>query len=280
VAFRIAPRLNAPGRLGAPDLAVQLLLAPTLDAAHALAAELEQRQLERRAIQDQMIEEALAEVERERYRERPALVIGREGWNHGIVGIVAGRLAGELGKPVIVIGFENGIGRGSVRGPRGSRLHDAVSACAPVLRRFGGHQAAAGLELAIEQLTELRARFEAACAGQLPVAVVDDQPRVRLAPGDSLARVMSELGELEPCGESNPLPALALLGRVVSAREVTGGHLKLELALDSGERLSAFGIGMGARAAELTGDIAVSGKLRPDRYRGGGALELKLDKIW
>jgi single-stranded-DNA-specific exonuclease len=280
VAFRIAPRLNAPGRLGAPDLAVQLLLATNLDTAHALAAELEQRQLERRAVQERMLEEALAEVEREGYRDRPALVIGREGWNHGIVGIVAGRLAGELGKPVVVVGFEQGIGRGSVRGPRGARLHDAVSACAPLLRRFGGHQAAAGLEVALEQLQPLRAAFEAACAAQPPIEVADDVPRVRLAAGDALTKVLLDLAELEPCGESNPAPSLSLVGRVVSAREVSGGHLKLELALDSGERLSAFGVGMGARAESLVGEIAVSGKLRPDRYRGGNAIELKLDKIW
>lgn len=280
IAFRIAPRLNAPGRLGSPDLAVQLLLAPNLDSAHALAAELEQRQLERRAVQERMLEEALAEVEREGYRHRPALVIGREGWNHGIVGIVAGRLSSDLGKPVVVVGFEQGIGRGSVRGPKGSRLHDAVSACASLLRRFGGHQAAAGLELEIGNLAALRTAFESACAAQPPVEVADDIPRVRLAPGDALSRVLADLTELEPCGENNPAPSLALVGRVVSAREVTGGHLKLELALDSGERLSAFGINMGSRAETLVGDVAVSGKLRPDRYRGGSAIELKLDKIW
>ena len=280
IAFRIAPRLNAPGRLGAPDLAVALLLAKTADAAQGIAAEIEQRQLERRAVQDRMLEEAMAEVERDGYRQRPALVIGREGWNHGIVGIVAGRLASELGKPVVVIGFDAGVGRGSVRGPKGSRLHDAVSACAPLLRRFGGHQAAAGLEVAIEQLAALREAFEAACAALPPSQAVDDAPCVRLAPGDSLSKVLADLTGLEPCGESNPAPALALVGRVVSAREVTGGHLKLELSLDNGERLGAFGIGMGARAATLTGEVAVSGKLRPDRYRGGNALELKLEKIW
>ena len=280
VAFRIAPRLNAPGRLGAPDLAVQLLLAKDLDTAHSLAAEIEQRQLERRAVQDRMLEEALAEVEREQYRGRPAVVIGREGWNHGIVGIVAGRLAADLKRPVVVIGFENGIGRGSVRGPKGSQLHDALSACAPLLRRFGGHQAAAGLEVAFEQLDALRAAFEAACAAQPLVQGEGDQPCVRFAPGDNLSRVLSDLAQLEPCGESNPAPALALTGRVVSAREVTGGHLKLELSLDGGERLSAFGIGMGFRAEGLKGDVAVSGRLRPDRYRGGSAIELKLDKIW
>ena len=280
VAFRIAPRLNAPGRLGAPDLAVQLLLAPTLDAAHALAAELEQRQVERRTVQERMLDEALAEVEREGYRSRPAIVLGREGWNHGIVGIVAGRLASELGRPVVVIGFEGGVGRGSVRGPSGSRLHDAVSACSSLLRRFGGHQAAAGLEVEIERLASLREAFEAACAAQPALALVDDEPRVRLAPGDALARVLADLCDLEPCGERNPAPSLAIVGRVVSAREVTGGHLKLELEVDGGQRLSAFGIAMGARAAALSGQIAVSGKLRPDRYRGGGAIELKLDKIW
>ncbi len=280
VAFRIAPRLNAPGRLGAPDLSVQLLLSTTLDAAHGIAAEIEQKQLERRAIQERMLEEALAEVDREGYRERSAVVIGREGWNHGIVGIVAGRLASELGKPVVVIGFDAGVGRGSVRGPKGSRLHDAVSACAPLLRRFGGHQAAAGLEVGFEQLDALRAAFEAACAAQPRVEATDDAPRVRLAPGDALTKVLSDLSDLEPCGESNLAPGLALVGRVVSAREVSGGHLKLELALDSGERLSGFGIGMGARATSLSGDIAVAGKLRPDRYRGGSAIELKLDKIW
>jgi single-stranded-DNA-specific exonuclease len=180
----------------------------------------------------------------------------------------------------VVIGFDAGVGRGSVRGPKGARLHDAVSACAPLLRRFGGHQAAAGLEVAFEQLGALREAFEAACAAHSPSVAVVDAPSVRLAPGDSLSKVLSDLSELEPCGESNPAPALALVGRVVAAREVSGGHLKLELSLSSGERLGAFGIGMGARAASLTGEVAVSGKLRPDRYRGGNAIELKLDKIW
>jgi single-stranded-DNA-specific exonuclease len=281
VAFRIAPRLNAPGRLGSPDLAVELLLSPTLDAARALGAELEQRQIERRAIQDRMLEEALAEVEREQYRARPAIVLGREGWNHGIVGIVAGRLVGELGKPVVVIGFEHGVGRGSVRGPKGARLHDAVSACSALLRRFGGHQAAAGLELELTRLADFRQAFEAACAAQVGAPEpAEDGPRVRLHAGDALSKVLVDLNELEPCGESNPAPVLCLSGRVIAAREVTGGHLKLELELPSGERLSAFGISMGARAQELTGEVAVAGKLRPDRYRGGSAIELRLDKIW
>jgi single-stranded-DNA-specific exonuclease len=280
VAFRLAPRLNAPGRLGAPDLAVELLLSRNMELAAALAAELEQRQLERREAQDRILQEALVEIELGRYAEQPAIVLGREGWNHGIVGIVAGRLASQFGRPVVVVGFERGIGRGSVRGPRGARLYDALGSCSALLRRFGGHQAAAGLELELSSLPALRERFAAACAAHPPPPPVPENvPCVRLAPGDTLSRVFLDLCQLEPCGEINPAPELAIRGELINAREVTGGHLKLELVLESGERLSAFGPGMGADGAHLAGPTWAWGKLRPDRYRGGGALELKLSKV-
>jgi single-stranded-DNA-specific exonuclease len=281
IAFRIAPRLNAPGRLGSPDIAVKLLLSKSADEAQALAAEIEHCSTERRLQQDRMIEEALAEIEREGWAERPAIVVGREGWNHGIVGIVAGRLADQFKRPVIAVGFTDGHGRASVRGPAGSRLFDALSAAKDVLIRFGGHQAAAGAELMLPQLDELRVRFEAACAAQLPQtnAPSDDFEFAWLAAGDQPGRVLQDLYLLEPCGAGNESPRLAFEATVLSARQVNGGHLKLELELEGGTRIGAFGIAMGERASSLTGKVAVLGKLRPDRYRGGSAIELKLEKI-
>ncbi|HEX3777203.1 MAG TPA: single-stranded-DNA-specific exonuclease RecJ [Polyangiaceae bacterium] len=282
IAFRIAPRLNAPGRLGAPDIAVKLLLAKTLDEAQGFAAEIEQCSSERRLLQEQMIEQALAEIEREGYADRPAIVVGREGWNHGIVGIVAGRLADKFEKPVIAVGFTDGHGRASVRGPAGSRLFDALAESKDVLVRFGGHQAAAGCELMLPQLDALRARFEAACAARPPQPKKSANEAAELtwlAPGDQPARVLEDLYLLEPCGPGNESPALAFEACVLSARQVQGGHLKLELELDGGVRLGAFGVGMGEQAQGLTGRVAVCGKLRPDRYRGGNAIELKLEKI-
>ncbi|MEP7049798.1 MAG: single-stranded-DNA-specific exonuclease RecJ [Pseudomonadota bacterium] len=283
IAFRIAPRLNAPGRLGSPDIAVQLLMAKTLAEAQALAAEIEQRSSERKLIQERMIEEALAEIASEGWAERPAIVIGREGWNHGIVGIVAGRLADRFQRPVVAIGFNEGHGRASVRGPAGSRLFDALKECKNVLVRFGGHQAAAGAEVLLPRLAELRAGFEAACAAQ-PATQNNSHEKSALelswlASGDEPARVLNDLYLLEPCGAGNEAPSLALEARVLSARQVNGGHLKLELELPGGTRLGAFGIAMGERASALSGKIAVLGKLRPDRYRGGSAIELKLEKI-
>jgi single-stranded-DNA-specific exonuclease len=278
VAFRIAPRLNAPGRLGSAALTLELLLERNETRADALAGDMEQKNAERRVLQDRMVVEALAEVRASAWDDAPAIVIGREGWLHGVVGIVAGRLADELKRPVIVVGFEDGVGRGSVRGPRGSRLYDALKAVSSVLVRFGGHQAAAGLEVTLPRLAELREGFAAAVASLPCTPQAAAAPGVTLAPGDSLARVLGDFALLEPCGEGNPSPELTLRGKVLMAREVKGGHLKLELSLASGERVSAFGPGMGERAG-LAGEATITGRLVRDRYRGGDAAEIRLGRI-
>jgi single-stranded-DNA-specific exonuclease len=282
VAFRIAPRINAPGRLGRPDAALTLLLAGSAEAARAAGAELERSSVERRAIQERMLSEAIEEIEREGWTDRPAIVVGREGWNHGIVGIVAGRLATRYGRPTIAIGFESGRGRGSVRGPRGSRLHDRLSTISDVLTRFGGHQAAAGLEVALERLPELRARFEQACAAgvQGGELVPDPSLLARLDPSDQLEQVLSDLAQLEPCGEQNPAPQLAIEAELIDAREVKGGHLKLELSVGGTRRLSGFGVNMGSRLGSLGRSVVVLGKLRHDRWRGGDAVEIKIEQLF
>jgi single-stranded-DNA-specific exonuclease len=284
VAFRIAPRLNAPGRLGPPDAAIELMLASSEDQAELLAAQLEQASVERKAIQEKMIAEALEEIRVEGFDERAALVIGRSGWNHGIVGIVAGRLADRFQRPVVVCGFDGNRGRGSVRGPSGARLHDALKQCQAALIRFGGHQAAAGVELELSHLGEFREAFEAAVTATSTLPKVDAEPdpgsRVWLSADDAPANVLADFELLEPCGLSNPAPELIVEARVLSAREVTGGHLKLELELTGQGRLSAFGFSMGEHAS-LAGKTAVlSGRLRPDRYRGQGAVELRIERIF
>jgi single-stranded-DNA-specific exonuclease len=284
VAFRIAPRLNAPGRLGTPDLAVELLLSKSLAEAVPIAARIEQLTIERRALQDQMARQAVQEIERCAYQLRAAIVVGQEGWNHGIVGIVAGRLAEAYNRPVVAIGFQDGHGRGSLRGPAGSRLFDALERCKDLVVRYGGHQAAAGVELRRDRLEEFRACFESAVAEisreGAPKAQALPGALVQLAAGDDPWRVVADLDLLEPCGEQNPAPELMVQGRVVTCREVKGGHLKLELNLDQGTRLSAFGLGMGARAAEIKGRAVLSGTLRRDSYRGGEAVELRIGRIW
>lgn len=279
VAFRLAPRLNAPGRLGAPDAALELLLARDPAMARGLAAQLEQDTQERRRQQDEMIAEALAEVATAGWRDRAGLVLGRRGWNHGVVGIVAGRLAAELTRPVAVIGFDaSGHGRGSVRGPRGSRLYDVLEAASGALERFGGHQAAAGLEVREDRLEELRASFEQACVTHAARAEAVAAP-FPFERGESAERIVADLERLEPFGEGNPAPRFVVDGRVLAARAVKGGHLKLELDLGGGQRLAGFAVGLADRAESLTGVVRVTGTLRRDRWRGGDAVEIGVESL-
>lgn len=280
VAFRIAPRLNAPGRLGRPDLALDLLLARDSATADALATRIEELQVERRRLQDVILQEACEEIDREGYSHRPAIVIGRENWNHGIVGIVAGRLAERYHRPVIVVGFEGSHGRGSLRGPRGIELFDALKLAAPALVRFGGHQAAAGLEVTEQALPKLRELFENACEPLLYNSHSLPAPEhlLRMHPNDAPWQVQEDLCQLEPCGEGNPAPRLALEGEVLRARSVRGGHLKLELRA-SGHDVGGFGVSMGALAEHVVGPVVVIGTLRRDRWRGGRAVEIRAEAI-
>jgi single-stranded-DNA-specific exonuclease len=280
VAFRIAPQLNAPGRLGSADLALELLLAGDLPSARGLAARLDQLSSERRAQSDAILEQALADISTRGFDRDAALVLGRQGWNPGVVGIVAGRLADRFACPVIVVGFDGSTGRGSVRGPVGSRLHDALSNASDVVVRFGGHQAAAGLEVLEHRLDELRERFVHAIREQGPPARVDSSSDLlTIEPGDALPSVLADLDRLEPCGFGNPRPKIRVVAEICEAREVKNGHLKLLLDLGGQRRLGGFAIGQGAAARELRGKVEVCGDLRHNSYPGGEAVELFVERI-
>lgn len=280
VAFRIAPRLNAPGRLGDPDVALKLLLEQRPQAAIERAAEVERLALERRAIQDQMLAEALAEIEERGYADAPGIVLARRGWHPGVVGIVAGRIASRYGRPSIVIALETDKGRGSVRGPGGSRLHDALTRCKRELVGFGGHQAAAGVEVRADRVDALRDAWCDVFAG-VPRGrgEADGDAEARLDDRDDLPVVARDLYRLEPCGEANRAPRLLVAGARVASAKNLKGHLKVQL--DWSRRvIGGFGFELGDLAPMLAGGRAdVVGQLRADTWRGGDAVEMRIDRI-
>jgi len=281
VSFRLAPRLNAPGRIGKPDIALALLLARTPAEARGIAAEVEQAQEMRRQVEREVQEAALRQVEELGLANAPAIVVAGEGWHPGVVGIVAGRLAARFGKPTIVVGLEGAQGHGSVRGPRGFRLHDALSRSADALVSFGGHQAAAGVVAEASRIEKLRERFAEECAkvAGFEGEATEIQAEARLDEADHPARVVNDFMLLEPCGEANPAPRLVLAdARVRDAREVKGGHLKLSLDV-GGHPMSGFGMDMGSRANSLPKRVHVIGSLRRDTWRGGDAVEVKIEAI-
>jgi single-stranded-DNA-specific exonuclease len=280
VAFRLAPRINAPGRLGAPDVSLELLLERDPVRARQLAAEVEHAQQRRREVEREVLDAAFRQIEERGLSHAPAVVVAGEGWSHGVVGIVAGRIASRLGKPTIVVGLEGETGRGSVRGPRGFRLHDALRSSADAMLSFGGHQAAAGVVVAASQIEKLRERFAEACASAGGASVEDEVTAdAVLDAADAPARVVEDLARFEPCGEGNPAPRVAIAGaKLCDAREVKGGHLKLTIET-GGRRMSAFGAEMGARAASLAGRVDLVGRLRRDGWKGGDAVEVKIEAV-
>jgi single-stranded-DNA-specific exonuclease len=193
------------------------------------------------------------------------------------VGIVAGRLTSRFGKPTIILALDGARGRGSARAPAGFSVYEALMGVRDVLVGFGGHHAAAGLDVQSERLDTLRDRFCEACSA---LGVPEAGPRLAadalLEEGDAPARVLGDLTRFEPCGQSNPAPRVAAeRARVLGVRELRGGHLKVWLEVGAA-RISCFGPEMGELATKLGSHARVVGALRPDTYTGGGAVEMRL----
>jgi single-stranded-DNA-specific exonuclease len=277
VSFRLAPRINAPGRLDKPDLALALLLAGSDGEARRIAADVEVLSTRRKEVERAVVAEALAMLEDPGLARLPAIVLARQGWHPGVVGIVAGRLVSRYAKPAIVVSLEGSRGRGSARAPAGFSVFDALSRVRDVLLAFGGHHAAAGVEVASDRVDTLRDRFAEAC---LEIGVPDASGRpdadALLAEGDPPARVAGDLERFEPCGQANPAPRIAIpRARVLGAREVRGGHLRLWLDV-GGTALSCFGAEMAHLQPRLGAHARVVGALRRDTWTGGGAIEMRL----
>jgi single-stranded-DNA-specific exonuclease len=277
VSFRFAPRINAPGRLQKPDLALSLLLASTDEEARRIAAEVEVLCTRRKEVERGVTAEAMAMLEDPGLAALPAIVLGRQGWHPGVVGIVAGRLASRFSKPTIIVSLDGGRGRGSARAPSGFSVYDALTRVRDVVSAFGGHHAAAGLEVSADRIDTLRERFAEACGAMGVPAPPDrlDADSV-FVDGDAPPRVVADLERFEPCGQTNPAPRIAVArARVLGAREVRGGHLRMWLDV-GGTALSCFGAEMAHRLPALGSHARVVGALRRDTWTGGGAIEMRL----
>jgi single-stranded-DNA-specific exonuclease len=277
VAFRLSPRINAPGRLDRPDLALALLLSTSDTEARAIAGEIEQLSTRRKEIERGVLDEALQMLEDPALAALPAIVLAKQGWHPGVVGIVAGRLVGRFGKPTVVVALEGASGRGSARTPAGFSVYDALARSSETLVKFGGHHAAAGVEVEATRVETFRDLFcQAVAAMGVPAQKKSHDADARLEPGDLPGRVVADLARFEPCGHSNPAPRLGIdSARVLSTKEVRGGHLKAWIDV-AGQPMSCFGPDMGALAGKLGERARLVGALKPDTWAGGGAVELRL----
>ncbi len=224
--FALAPRINAMGRVGDPAVAAELLSAPDRATADALAARLEEANDRRRQLTADALAEARAAAEA---RASDPFVVLTGGWPLGIIGLMAGRLAEDLGRPTLVISDQVDPWRGSARSAGGFDLVAAFDACADLFERYGGHPAAAGCHVPPERVEELRRRLGSLAAGRPPVdgraSLVIDLVQSAESADYVLLR---ELAPLEGAGEPPPLIGVAGLA-VIRARGANGGHTQVTL---------------------------------------------------
>ncbi len=231
--FALGPRINAAGRMQSAEAAVELFLTSSETRAAELADHLNAANLRRREVEQQVMIDA--ERQAAEQRDQYALVVAGEDWHPGVLGIVAGKLAERYRRPAVVLGLAGGVAAGSGRSGGVFDLHAGLAACSERLIRFGGHRAAAGVELDEAELPAFRREFAAVAASEL--SVDDLRPRHRVDavadPSDITLDAIASLESLGPFGAANPdpvvlLPAVALVGvRKLGER---GQHFKLTLA--------------------------------------------------
>jgi single-stranded-DNA-specific exonuclease len=280
VGFILAPRLNAVGRLGHAMRGVQLLMSENEHEALSIARELEEMNRRRQEIDRETLVEARAQLADPVLRDAFGLVIAREGWHPGVIGIVASRIVEETGKPTVLIAISGSEGKGSGRSIPAFDLHGALSGTRDILLRFGGHRAAAGVTVATDRIPELARRFDAAARAVLRRE--DLAPEVRIDLEVKLEDVTPELEALlrhfEPYGLGNPGPVLLARGvRYSGAPRIVGENgLKLRLDTPTGS-LEALGWGLAHRAPELTGGpIDITFRLEREEWNGMSKLQARL----
>jgi single-stranded-DNA-specific exonuclease len=289
VAFRLAPRINAAGRLYRADAGVELMLTADEGRAAAIAAELDRANHERRDTERLVLsaaEQARAALPAE-LASGSALVLAGEGWHPGVVGIVASRLAERHFVPVVLIGMDGeGRGRGSGRSIPGFDLLAALDACGEHLLRYGGHRAAAGLEIEAGRLEDFRAAFlDHANAALGERDLVRTEVIDAVVGGESLGHEVAEqLQRLAPFGIGNPgVRLLVPWARVCEVRPMGEAERHARFRLQSGSRSAlgvAFGVDGELKAAELADPVDVSLKLELNEWNGAVEPRVVLGELY
>jgi single-stranded-DNA-specific exonuclease len=284
IAFKLAPRLNAAGRLDHAMLGVQLLTTESPAEAQRLADRLEQLNRERQKIEADLMSEAVETVND--HELPPALVLASRRWHVGVVGIAAARLVERFHRPTIVIAIdEHGVGKGSARTIGGFDLYQGLAACQDLLDAFGGHPSAAGVTVQESRLDAFRARFEAIVAdwtrGADTVPTLHVDAEVQLT--EVTAQLIREIGVFHPFGAGNPEPTFAVKGlEVMEARTVGDKHLRMTVRQGRSIPFESIGFGMKSLLergipARTPVDLAFLPEL--NRWNGYDRIQLRIRDV-
>ena len=280
VGFTLAPRLNAAGRIGEAADGLRLLLTDSADEAMMLASRLERLNEERQTLDQRFLVEALAQVEASGSLDRRAgIVLASDSWHPGVVGIVASRVVERYGRPTFLVCFDGDIGKGSGRSISRFDLHGALTECADLLLRYGGHRMAAGVTVSRENFAAFRERFERVAGDRLGFDNLGPEQRVDLEiPLDEATDQLEKLcRHLEPCGMGNAAPVFGVRGVDFTRRQQVGtNHVKGALQTSSGS-LDAIGFRLADCLGELGGGpVDAAFRLEQNEFRGLSTLQARL----
>jgi len=256
VAFRMAPRINAGGRLALASRGVELLTTRKADTAREIAAELDGDNTKRREIEMEIFQQADALVRREiDFRTERAVVVCGEGWNPGVIGLAASRIVEKYKWPTILLAEENGVCVGSARSIPGVDIHQAMSACRDLFIRFGGHAQAAGLTIEKKNVPAFKKRLTEAIYAQCsPEAFIPtEEYDLELELGEITEELIDAFSAMQPTGFGNPAPVFCLRGvQTADVRTIgkDGAHLRMRLH-QNGEMRNAIGFRMGDRVDSM-----------------------------
>lgn len=288
VGFRLAPRINAAGRLGHPRAALELLLTEDPAEARRLADSLEDLNRERQAVEARILREAIEQVESwpDELRARRAYAVAGADWHEGVIGIVASRLVERYHRPVVLIAGADGDWKGSGRSIPAFDLHAALGECSALLERWGGHRAAAGLSIRPEDVEQFAEAF-ARCAGAV-LAEDDLKPSTQIDAvvprGTHLSLdLCAELARLAPFGLGNPSVTLLVSGCRITAPTTVGDgkHLRFRVRRDGVDAGSAIAFGQGTRLGVLgDGGYDIAFRLEENRWNGTVSPQLVVRRIF
>jgi single-stranded-DNA-specific exonuclease len=288
VGFRLAPRINAAGRLCRPDIALELVLTEEDGEARTLALELEDLNRERQAVEDRILREAsqLVEAMPEPIRRRRGYVLWHEDWHEGVIGIVASRLVERFHRPVVLIARSHDGWKGSGRSVSRFDLHAALAACSGHLERFGGHRAAAGLLIAHSSIEAFADAFASHADAELtaedlhPVTVVD----AVVSAEDLTLPMAQELDRLAPFGLGNPDVTLLVPGSQAVAPGTVGDgkHLRFRVRQQGRDAGSAIAFGQGSQLDRLRAEglLDIACRLKENHWNGTVSPQLVVRRLF
>ncbi len=248
ISFILAPRLNASGRIDSAHSSLDLLMSSDQKEADTLARSLNDLNRQRQKIEEKVLSEAMELIEREvNFKDDFIIVLSREDWHPGVLGIVASKIVDRYYRPAVVISFQDGIGRGSARSVHGFHIYEALAQCEPFLNEFGGHKYAAGLTVDRKNIASFRNALNAVAREKFkdglssPVLEVDAQIPFSLVNEDLLVSIDA----LSPFGEGNSRPVFVSKNLAVKSKPAIAGKNSLKFWVTDGERtFEAIGFGM------------------------------------